>query len=145
MQDILNEKNIVLNARVKDMQEAIIRSGEILLKNGYIHPEYIDDMLKKEEVCPSYVGMNIAIPHGFSHSESMIIKSGVSFLQIPEGFQTCRGETVYLVFGIAGNNDEHVSVLGKIALVCSEDENIEKLKSAKTSDEIFAILDLNKV
>lgn len=144
MQDILNEKNIVLNAFVKDMTHAIVMSGEVLLNNGYINPEYIDDMLKKEETCPSYIGMNIAIPHGFSHSESMIKKSGVSFIQIPEGFQTSRGETVYLVFGIAGSNDEHVEVLGKIALICSEDDNIEKLKQAKTTEEVFAILSLNE-
>lgn len=145
MQDILNEKNIILNAKVETMTQAIAMSGEILLKNGYITPDYIDDMLKKEETCPSYIGMNIAIPHGFSHSESMIKKSGVSFLQIPEGFQTSRGETVHLVFGIAGCNDEHINVLGKIALICSEDENIEKLKCAKTATEVFSILNLDKV
>lgn len=144
MQDILNEKNIILNAKVESMTQAIVMSGEILLKNGYITPDYIDDMLKKEETCPSYIGMNIAIPHGFSHSESMIKKSGVSFLQIPGGFQTSRKETVYLVFGIAGNNDEHISVLGKIALICSEDENIEKLKKAKTTKEVFDILSLDE-
>ncbi|MEG0469196.1 PTS sugar transporter subunit IIA [Amedibacillus sp. YH-ame10] len=143
MQDILNGKNIVLNARIQDMSEAIQKSGEVLLNNGYITPEYIDDMLKKEEICPSYIGMNIAIPHGFSHSETMIKRSGVSFIQVPQGFQTSRGETVYLVFGIAGNNDEHINVLGKIALICSEDENVERLKNAKTTEEVFNILNLN--
>lgn len=144
MQDILNGKNIILNAVVDNMTQAIKLSGEVLLKNGYITPEYIDDMLKKEETCPSYIGMNIAIPHGFSHSEAMIKRSGVSFIQVPKGFKTNRGEMVYLVFGIAGNNDEHISVLGKIALICSEDENIEKLKNAKTVDEVFEILSLNE-
>lgn len=144
MQDILNEKNIVLNAKVHDMTQAIHMSGEVLLKNGYITADYIDDMLKKEETCPSYIGMNIAIPHGFSHSESMIKRSGVSFLQVPNGFKTSRGEIVYLVFGIAGNNDEHINVLGKIALICSEDENVEKLKNASTTCEVFEILDLGE-
>lgn len=144
MQDILNEKNIVLHAVVQDMTQAIRMSGEVLLANGYITPDYIDDMLKKEETCPSYIGMNIAIPHGYSHSETMIKKSGVSFIQVPQGFKTCRGETVYLVFGIAGNNDEHISVLGKIALICSEDDNIERLKKASSTEEVFEILNLNE-
>lgn len=144
MSDILTKDNIILNAEIADMSEAILMSGGILLNNGYVEKEYIDDMMKKEEKWSSYIGYNIAIPHGFSHSMKLIKKSGVSVLQIPNGFQTKSGDIVHLVFGIAGVGDEHVSVLGKIALICSEEENIQKIIHAKNEDEIISLFDLDE-
>lgn len=140
MKEILDKNNVVLNAQVSNMEEAITLCGNVLCQNGYADEKYIDDMLEKEKVCPSYIGCNIAIPHGFTRSAELIKHSGVSVLQIPAGFQLDSGEMVYVVFGIAGLNDEHLQIMGSIAVVCSESSNIDKLRKAVTEEEIINIL-----
>ena len=59
---IFNEDNIRLNAAFATKEEAIRAAGQILADNGYVKEEYIDDMLKREEVVSTYIGNHIAIP-----------------------------------------------------------------------------------
>lgn len=139
IKDILNINNIIINSNVKNIEEAIDLTGVLLLKSGYITEDYIKDMHKKEKVYPSYIGYRMSIPHGFSHSENFVKKSGIAILQSRRGIKSHNGETINLIIAIAGKNDEHVAVLGKVALVCSEEENISKLINAETPKEIIEI------
>lgn len=56
---IFNEDNIRLNASFATKEEAIRAAGQILADNGYVKEEYIDDMLKREEVVSTYIGNHI--------------------------------------------------------------------------------------
>ena len=49
-------------------------------------------------------------------------------------------EKVYLLFGIAGKNNTHIELLSNIAVFCSEEENVFKIKDAKTKEEILELL-----
>ncbi|MCL6617607.1 MAG: PTS sugar transporter subunit IIA, partial [Anoxybacillus ayderensis] len=39
-----------------------------------------------------------------------------------------------------GKDNEHLEILSKVAIVCSEEENIQKMIEATTEDEILALL-----
>ena len=52
---IFNEDNIRLNAAFATKEEAIRAAGQILADNGYVKEEYIDDMLKREEVLQEFL------------------------------------------------------------------------------------------
>lgn len=52
-----------------------------------------------------------------------------------------NGENVHILIGIAGKGEEHLEILSKIALVCAEEENIQKLIHADTKEDILAILE----
>lgn len=136
---ILTSENIVLNSDIKDKWEAIRACGEILVKNGYVTPEYIDDMLERERTASVYIGNHVAIPHGLITSEPKIIKSGISFLQVPNGI-AFEDEVAYMFIGIAGKNNTHIDILSNIAIVCSELNNVEKLRTATDKNEIINIL-----
>lgn len=60
-------------------------------------------------------------------------------MQVPEGVDF-DGNTAYLVFGIAGKNNEHLEILGQIATICSEMENVEILRQATSKAKILKIL-----
>lgn len=47
---------------------------------------------------------------------------------------------VFVVFGIAGKNGEHLELLSKIAVFCSEQENVIKLVNAATEEEVITLL-----
>lgn len=60
-------------------------------------------------------------------------------LQVPDGVEF-DGNIAYIVIGIAGKNGTHLNMLSNIALICADEENIEKMRNADTKKEIMDIL-----
>ena len=139
MKPILQEENIILQAAYADRWSAIQACGEILVKQGYVKAAYIEDMMERERLVSVYVGNHVAIPHGIANSEQHILESGLSVLQIPEGVDF-DGEKAYIMIGIAGRDGVHMQLLSQIALVCMEQEQVERLRTSKDKNEIMGIL-----
>ena len=139
MKPILQEDNIILQAAYADRWSAIQACGEILVKQGYVKAAYIEDMMERERLVSVYVGNHVAIPHGIANSEQHILESGLSVLQIPEGVDF-DGEKAYIMIGIAGRDGVHMQLLSQIALVCMEQEQVERLRTNKDKNEIMGIL-----
>ncbi|MDF3003398.1 MAG: phosphoenolpyruvate-dependent sugar phosphotransferase system 2 [Bacillota bacterium] len=137
---ILNEGNILLNVTAEGKYEAIERTGTLLAANGYVEPDYIEGMRKREDEVTTYIGNGISIPHGTSQYVNSIKTSGIVVLQYPEGVDFGEGNVAYILIGIAGKNDEHLEILSAIALVCQDEENVSKLRHAATKAEIISIL-----
>ena len=137
---ILSEENIALNGKVKDKEEAIRYAGKILMENAYTTPKYIEHMLERQRRFSVYIGNHLAIPHGIESSDSEIYTSGLSVVQVPEGVDFGDGNIAYVVIGIAGKDGTHLNMLSNIALICAEEENIEKMRRAENKQEIMEIL-----
>lgn len=137
---ILNERNILMDMPAEPKFSAIERVGRLLVSNGYVEKKYLEGMKKREEDLTTYIGNGIAIPHGMPEYIKYILKSGIVVAQYPEGIDFGGGNTAYILIGIAGRNDEHMEILSRIALVCQDEENVEKLKNAGSSEEIIRIL-----
>ncbi|MDR4944976.1 PTS sugar transporter subunit IIA [Neobacillus cucumis] len=138
---IFNKENIQLNAAIGTKEEAIRLTGGILVKEGYVDSNYIEKMLERERLTSTYMGNFVAIPHGTEDSKPFVKESGISFVQVPQGVDFGAGNTVKLLIGIAGKDNEHLDILSKIAIVCSEEENIDKLVTAQSAKEILAIFE----
>jgi len=137
---ILNQENIILNQQYSDKTQAIKATGQILVDKGYVEPAYIEAMLQREELSSTFMGNFVAIPHGTEEAKSAVINSGLSVIQVPGGVDFGNGNTVKLLIGIAGKGDEHLDILSKIAIVLSEEENVEKLVQAQSKEEILQLL-----
>lgn len=141
MREIFSQDNIILDASFADKWSAIEACGSILVEGGYAMPQYVEDMKERERQISVYIGNGVAIPHGLSGSEESIIESGLSFIQIPGGVDF-DGQTCTLMIGIAGKGDDHIEMLGKIANVCMDQDNIKALTTAQDRGRIMEILDL---
>lgn len=133
---ILTVDNIQLNVTLSSKEEAIRKTGQILVDKGYVEESYIEKMLAREELTSTYMGNFVAIPHGTEDSKDFVKHSGISIIQAPEGVDFGGGNIVKVLIGIAGKNNEHLDILSNIAIVCSEEENIEKIVQAKTKEDI---------
>ncbi|MDG5472868.1 PTS sugar transporter subunit IIA [Jeotgalibacillus sp. ET6] len=140
MSTLLTAQNILLNTSLSTKEEAIEKAGRILVEQGYVTENYVAEMKKREELTSTFMGNFVAIPHGTEEAKTEVIASGLSFLQVPEGVEW-NGEEVKLVIGIAGKDGEHLELLSQIAIVCSEMENVEKLASASSEQEIIQIFE----
>ncbi|TQR98312.1 PTS sugar transporter subunit IIA [Paenibacillus ottowii] len=137
---IMTIDKIKMNATAKDKYEAIRMAGQILLDAGHITSEYIDKMLEREEIVSTYIGNGLAIPHGTKESKMLVQSTGISIVQFPQGVDFGE-EKAYMVIGIAAQGGDHMEILTNIAVVCAEEENMEKLRNAVTAQEIIDLFE----
>lgn len=131
----LKKEDIVLNKHFNDKIEAIKGAGSLLKQQGYIEEEYIEKMIERDALTSTFIGNMVAIPHGTDDGKQFISESGIVLIQVPDGV-SFDGNQVKLIIGIAGIENEHLELLSEIALVCSELENVEKIISATSEEEI---------
>lgn len=141
----LKKQDILLGQEIGSKEEAIRKAGEVLVENGYVDADYIPAMLEREEIVSTYMGNFIAIPHGTDDAKKSIKNIGISIIQVPGGVSFAKPEDtedkmVFVVFGIAGKDGEHLELLSKIAIFCSEQENVIKLVNASTEEEVIELL-----
>ncbi|MFD1387136.1 PTS sugar transporter subunit IIA [Oceanobacillus sp. FSL W7-1293] len=138
--EILSAENIELGVQLASKEEAVRYVGGILLNNGYVKENYIDKMLEREAIATTFMGNALAIPHGTEDAKKEVLATGLSVVTVPDGVDFGDGNIVKLLIGIAGKGDEHLEILSQIAIICSEEENVEKLTQAASKEEIIATL-----
>lgn len=138
--EILTKENVEMNISLQNKEEAIRYTGNILVQHGYVEEAYVEKMMEREEITSTYIGNNVAIPHGTEDAKTAVKETGLSVVTVPEGVDF-DGNTVKILIGIAGKGNEHLEILSKIALVCSEEENIDKMLNASSKEEIINMFD----
>lgn len=133
---VIIAEGIKLGQKPVSKEEAIQAAGELLVKLGYVDEPYVDAMQEREKLVSTYMGMGVAIPHGTTQAKGTVKKTGIVFIQYPEGVDF-GAEKAQLVFGIAGIGDEHLDLLGKL---CTLLEDPALLETLKTTDDVNWIL-----
>ncbi len=112
--ELLYRENIQVGCKA-DSQENIIRAvGQMLVDTGYVDQPYVEAMLEREKSFSTYMGNELALPHGVEAAKKEIKASGIAVMVFPEGTSWGK-ETVKIVIGIAGVGEEHLEILGVIA------------------------------
>ncbi|MBD8014341.1 PTS mannitol transporter subunit IICBA [Planococcus wigleyi] len=139
---LLLEENVYLGQKFRTKEEAIRFAGQALVRGGYVEESYVDEMMKREEITTTYMGNNVAIPHGTEEAKKSVLKSGFTVVQVPNGVDF-NGESAKMIFGIAGKDGTHLEILSGIAVICAEQENVDQLVNAKSAKELIAIINSN--
>jgi PTS system mannitol-specific IIC component len=135
---ILRKSNVLLGLKSMERDEVIRMAGRLLYQSGYVNEEYIEAMIERENDLTTYIGKGIAIPHGVGKAKENIKKSGMVVLQFPEGISFGE-EKAYLVIGIAGVGNEHLSILSNIATAVNVDDDsiVEVLRTTTDREYIY--------
>ena len=136
---LLATDSIVLDGTAADRDGAISEAGALLLASGAVDQAYVDSMHEREKSVSTYMGNELAIPHGTNETKDAILDSALSFVRYDGGVDW-DGQNVSFVVGIAGKGDEHLEILSQIALIFSEDDDVARLKAAATPEELLALL-----
>ena len=134
---VLVKEGIRLSQTSVSKEEAIQAAGELLHQLGYVDETYVDAMQEREKLITTYMGMGVAIPHGTSQAKGTVKKTGIVFLQYPQGVDF-GDKKAQLVFGIAGIGEEHLNLLAKICEALEDEDVLEKMK---TTDDIDWIME----
>ncbi len=136
----VDERQIQLQARAANKEEAIRLAGRLLVESGCIEAGYIASMLKRENVANTYLGNGISIPHGLPEDRDLIRQTGVAIVQIPGGVTWNPGETACLIVGIAAKSDEHIEVLRRLTRVLGDVEQVARLTRTTDARDIIEAL-----
>lgn len=136
---ILRPGNIRVGLPPEPKEGAIRRAGELLVAGGYAQPEYVDAMLRREELATTCLGMGLAIPHGTSDAKERVLRSGIVVLQYPDGVDF-DGEKAHLIVGIAGVGDEHLEILARLSASFEDGELLQRLMTATDPQVIYDAL-----
>lgn len=144
MSDIVTKDLISASGAATTRDEAIREAGSLLLKAGAVTPAYVEAMQERERSISTYMGSYLAIPHGTNESKESIKHSAVSLVRYVNPIDW-NGNEVRIVVGIAGVNNEHLSILSKIAIIFSDEAEAKKMLEATTVDELYELLgDVNE-
>jgi PTS system mannitol-specific IIA component len=137
---ILEPQNVVADGTATTRDDAIREAGALLVAAGAVKQEYVDSMFERESSVSTYMGNFLAIPHGTNDAKESIVRSALSLVRYAEPIDW-NGQPVKFAVGIAGLNNEHLEILSKIAIVFSDEDEVQKLLDAGSADEIFALLE----
>ena len=140
MTQILEPANVVARGSATTKEEAIREAGSLLVKAGSVREDYIDAMLERENSVSTYMGNFLAIPHGTNEAKDSILRSALSLVRYDQPIDW-GGEQVKFAVGIAGLNNEHLEILSKIAIVFSDEDEVQKLIEAGSAEEIYSLLE----
>ncbi|MDE0547352.1 PTS sugar transporter subunit IIA [Microbacterium sp. C7(2022)] len=137
--EVLTAAQVRIHADGATQQEAMKEAADILEAAGAVTSAYYEAMQLREQTVSTYMGMELAIPHGTNETKDAILDSALSVVRYDGGVDW-DGEHVTFVVGIAGKGDEHLEILSKIAVLFSDEDEVAALKSATTADELFALV-----
>ncbi|MDE1263674.1 fused PTS fructose transporter subunit IIA/HPr protein [Vibrio aestuarianus] len=136
----LTSNNIKLSQSQANKQDAIRAIAADLAEKGLVDSGYVEGMLNREAQNSTFLGNGIAIPHGTTDTRSLVKQTGVAVHHFPSGVDWGDGNTVYVAIGIAAKSDEHLGILKQLTKVLSADGVEEKLKQAKSENDVIALL-----
>ena len=137
---VLGDDAIVLPGSARTRDEAITEAGRLLVASGAVEPSYVDAMHERERSVSTHMGNGLAIPHGTLTAKADIRRTAITFAHYPDGVDW-DGEPVRFAVGIAGLNNEHLDILSKIAIVFSDEDEVQKLIEAADANELFTLLE----
>ncbi len=139
MSDILTLAQIKVPGTAASKDEAIREAGQILVDAGAVTAAYVDAMFEREKSISTYMGNYLAIPHGTNEAKDTISKSALSVVRYEDPIDW-DGNEVRFAVGIAGVNNGHLEILGKIAVIFADTDEVDRLIAAGSAEEVYEIL-----
>jgi mannitol operon transcriptional antiterminator len=143
LKDVISKNMIELNFHAENWEEAVEEAGKLLMRGGCIDKEYIESMVNTVRTMGSYIVIapGIALPH--SRSGEHAHKVGISFLRLaePVKFGHPENDPVDLIFGLSSiDNKSHLNALKDLSKILEEENNVEYLRQAKSTEQILNFL-----
>jgi mannitol/fructose-specific phosphotransferase system IIA component len=139
MTNLIQTAGILTDATASSREEAVALCGSLLLQLGAVAEPYLDAMWERELIFSSYVGREVAMPHGTDASRKYVTKTQVVMVRLHQPIDW-DGEEVKLCFGIAATGDQHGGILANLAEILMDDEKYAALLNEPSKEKIIELL-----
>ena len=145
IKDILSPESMIMELKAKNKEDAIKEMTDLEVATDIVNDEdaFIKSIWDRENESTTGIGGGIAMPHARNKS---INKARVLFAKSKEGidYNSLDGQPVHLFFMItapAGADNTHLQALAKLSGLLIDPELVEKLKAAKTPEEVIDLFE----
>ncbi|GIH77939.1 PTS sugar transporter subunit IIA [Planobispora longispora] len=135
----LDPRAVRLDASAAGRDDAIAQCGRALVEIGAVEPSYVEAMLERERSISTYVGEEVAIPHGTLAAKNVVRHDAICVLRFPGGVDW-DGERVTVCVGIAARGDGHVRLLSELAQILMDPDRARALREADEVSEVVRLL-----
>ncbi|WP_295788191.1 PTS sugar transporter subunit IIA [uncultured Veillonella sp.] len=138
--DFMDVNCIDLASEADNWQEAIQKSSDLLLKEGYVDVTFAHNAVKSVNLYGPYIviGPGIAFPHG--GFEQGALKTGFSLLRLAKPVPVEDGGECDIFIGLsAADSSSHLNALYSLMELVSNEEYLQKIRQAKTAEEALQI------
>lgn len=141
IKDILSPESMIMDLQATTKEEAINEMADLEVATGIVNnkEKFVESIWAREKESTTGIGGGIAMPHA---RNEYINKARVLFAKSEKGvdFDSLDQQPVYLFFMItapAGADNTHLQALAKLSSLLINPDLVEKLKAAKTADEVI--------
>ncbi len=141
IKDILNPESMIMDLQATTKDEAINEMADLEVATGIVNnkEKFVESIWAREKESTTGIGGGIAMPHA---RNEYINKARVLFAKSEKGvdFDSLDQQPVHLFFMItapAGADNTHLQALAKLSSLLINPDLVEKLKVAKTADEVI--------
>jgi mannitol/fructose-specific phosphotransferase system IIA component (Ntr-type) len=139
--ELITPDKVAVGVSVENWREAICVAGDLLIQCGAVKPEYTAAMIRMAEELGPYIVIapGIAIPHARPEEGALKVAFVVVQLEPPVPFGNAQNDPVVLEIAFCSpDSNGHVILLSKIARAIGQNGFLERIKSARSPDELVA-------
>lgn len=141
IKDILSPESMIMDLQATTKDEAINEMADLEVATGIVNnkEKFVESIWAREKESTTGIGGGIAMPHA---RNEYINKARVLFAKSEKGvdYDSLDQQPVHLFFMItapAGADNTHLQALAKLSSLLIDPDLVEKLKAAKTADEVI--------
>lgn len=136
LRDLLNPSLIVCDREFSDKIEVIDYMCKLLREGGYVTPEFLLSVYKRENIGTTYLQQRIAIPHG---EPSFVTRPAICIAKLKNSLEWSVDCVVDYVFMFALTEDCQKYVQKFYELI-SDENDLKMLMKADSKEEIYKSL-----
>ncbi|MDY3005989.1 fructose-specific PTS transporter subunit EIIC [Anaerococcus porci] len=148
IKDLLKRNLMIMELKASNKMDVIDEISQKFFDEGIVESkeEFKQGLIKREEETSTALGEGIAMPHS---KNDTVKEPAVLFAKKEEGldYEALDGEKSYIFFSIAvpnGENNLHVETLAQLSKMILKEGFIDKLKEAKTPEDVYNVIDCYK-
>ncbi|NIM93560.1 MAG: PTS transporter subunit EIIA [Anaerolineales bacterium] len=143
LRELLRLQLADVKVSVNNWEDAVRAAGDLLVKDDAVEPRFIEAMIQVAKDLGPYIVIapGIALPH--ARPEDGVKRTSISMITLthPVEFGNEFNDPIHLVVALAAtDHEQHVNGLADLAKVLSKEDNVERLKTVATIDELIAIM-----
>lgn len=146
MEERVKISDIEIGVDASDWQDAVRKTGEVLVRNGRVKPEYVEDMIDTVHKLGPYIvlGPGLAMPHAKRGDRVLNSGVGIVTLKEPVFFGNKANDPVKVVVGLAGANDDiHLDIMQAIVEIFDDEKMVDVIAACKEEQQIADIFNGN--
>lgn len=136
LSEIINEEVVFVNESYRYKDEALDKMIQKLIESGYVKPEFLLSVFKREMLDNTYLKGGIAIPHGASE---FVTKPTILITKLANKILWSGNYEVDLIFLIALKEDSK-NYFEQLYKIIRNEEVLNKIKSSISKEEILEII-----